>query len=303
MNHLFYYITVLMIWIVPISPSYLSATGPNPLNKEVSGFENNPRKIEISGELIAAREPKKHNPAFFISAESLKQKQKREGIILIDVRNSKEFKKFRIPGSLNIPIFSIKTKTFLKSKPIVLLNEGYGYSRLEKECRNLRDNGFTVSIIAGGLNYWREMGGSVEGDPFAQKELNIIPPRIFFIEKDYENWRMIDISQKENPESHRLIPPGINIPLFDNEDSFVSELKKLIGKQKSSPVLSILIFNKDGKQYEKLKALIKRKGIQENIFYLAGGLEGYKRFLYKRTLMGNKKSSLKQSVKGCRRCP
>jgi rhodanese-related sulfurtransferase len=281
----------------------LSVAEANQVNERLLNSKTAQKQIEIPPALFTGK-LKKHNPAFFISAESLSQKLKeKNGIILIDVRNSKEFEKFRIPGSINIPIFSIKTKTFLKSKPLVLVNEGYSYNQLENECQNLRDNDFTVFILAGGLNFWKQKGGTVEGNIFAQKELNIIPPRPFFAEKDFDNWILIDISQKENSESHHLIPRRINIPFSDNENSFVSELKKLIIKQKANPILSILIFNESGEHYKKVKELIKEKGIEKNIFYLEGGIKSYKSFLYKQALMWNKKGNLKQSVKGCRSCP
>nr|WP_320192692.1 transglutaminase domain-containing protein [uncultured Desulfobacter sp.] len=50
---------------------------------------------------------------FLASAENFSKNK--EEIILIDVRNHQQFEKFRIPGSINIPIFAIKTKLFLAS--------------------------------------------------------------------------------------------------------------------------------------------------------------------------------------------
>jgi hypothetical protein len=45
-------------------------------------------------------------------------------VLLIDVRRSSEYERFRIPGSLNLAPFAIKSKAFLKNKNIVLVNEG-----------------------------------------------------------------------------------------------------------------------------------------------------------------------------------
>jgi len=53
---------------------------------------------------------KKRNPAFVIPIESILQKLKEnQDIILIDVRKKDEFEKFSIPGSINIPLFAVKT--------------------------------------------------------------------------------------------------------------------------------------------------------------------------------------------------
>jgi len=50
--------------------------------------------------------------------------------VLVDVRDNESFQKIRIPGSINMSLFAVKTKTFLKTKQIVLVNEGYGYNKL-----------------------------------------------------------------------------------------------------------------------------------------------------------------------------
>ena len=62
---------------------------------------------------------KKRNPAFVISVETVLEKLKqKENPVLIDLRNRESFEKFRIPGSItiNMPLFAIRTKTFLKNK-------------------------------------------------------------------------------------------------------------------------------------------------------------------------------------------
>ena len=80
-----------------------------------------------------------------------KPKEKQE-IMLIDVRKEADFERCRIPGSLNIPLHTLKTKAFLKSKPLALINKGYNSGTLEKKCLRLMEAGFTdVSFVIGGL--------------------------------------------------------------------------------------------------------------------------------------------------------
>jgi hypothetical protein len=53
---------------------------------------------------------KKRNPTFSISVESVRQKLKEnQNILLVDIRKKDEFEKFSIPGSINIPLFAVKT--------------------------------------------------------------------------------------------------------------------------------------------------------------------------------------------------
>ena len=85
----------------------------------------NPEGQIIPAELLTGT-GKRRNPAFAISAESVLQKMREnQDIVLVDIRRRVEFEKFRIPGSINIPLFAIKTKAFLKSKSLVIVDEGY----------------------------------------------------------------------------------------------------------------------------------------------------------------------------------
>ena len=265
--------------------------------------EKNQMYQEIPTELIT-RKLRKRSPAFAISVESVLQKlKKKEKIVLVDVRNREEFEKFRIPGSINIPLFAIKTKTFLKHKPLILINDGYYYSPLEREYKRLKDSGFTaIWILNGGLNAWREKGATVNGDIFAQKELNRMPPQVFFEEKNYENWVVIDVSKPKNQEALYLIPHTIAIPFIDNAGKFVSSIKRIIEKHEQTPFLCFLILNENGEQYERIEKLIEETKLR-NVFYLKEGLMDYKRFLKQQTLMWQPKKYSRKTLKKCPSCP
>lgn len=275
----------------------------NPSQRSKGKFQEKSRPIGIPLELIT-RKLRKRDPAVAISVESVLRKlEKKEKIVLVDVRNREEFEKFRIPGSINIPLFAIKTKTFLKHKSLVLINDGYHYSPLEQECKRLGDSGFTaVWILNGGLNAWREKGATLNGDIFAQKELNRVPPQIFFEEKNDESWVVIDISKPKNQEASYLIPQAIAIPFIDNTGKFVSSIKRVMEKHKKASFLCFLILNENGKQYEKIEKLIKEAGLR-NVFYLKEGLIGYKGFLKRQTLMWQPKDHSRKTLKKCPNCP
>ncbi len=267
---------------------------------EVSRKLNNRGQEGIPSELITGKS-KKRNPALHISVESVMRKLRgKKEIILIDVRESKEFKKFSIPGSINIPLFAIKTKAFLKNKPLALVNEGYNSAKLEQECKRLRDFGFEIWIMTGGLNFWRQKGGPIVGDVFAQKELNKISPRSFFGERNFDDWLVIDASESRKPETRQLMPGGMHISFLPDSTRFASKLKKTADKHKSNAFLFVLIFNEDGRQYEKIEKIVDQTGIK-NVFYLKDGLNGYEAFLQKHALVrqpgDNKKRTLKKNTR------
>jgi rhodanese-related sulfurtransferase len=245
-----------------------------------------------------------------VSVETVLQKLKeKQDFILIDVRNPNEFEKFRIPGSVNIPLFALKTKTFLKSKPLVLINEGHCYKQLREECAILSETGFTISILVGGLYQWRRKGGPLEGDVFAQRGLNEISPQTFFAGKGYENWMVIDVSKsgKREPDIDIKNVRGTHIPFANDSKEFISKLKSATKNHSEKEFASILICDEKGKNYEEIERQIQIAGIQ-NVLYLKGGLEGYKTFEQQQMSMarakseGGRKKSTKTN-KNCATCP
>jgi len=251
-----------------------------------------------------AHKLKKHDSTLAVSVDSvlykLKQKQK---ITLVDIRNPEEFEKVRIPGSINIPLHAVKTKNYLKLQPVVLVNNGYQYTLLEKECKNLKSKGFKVKILKGGLNCWRQKGAPFAGDVFAQKELNKVSSRAFYQEKNFGNQVVIDVSKKQNVETKRLLPHAVHLP-FSYKSKAKSSARfsgKLNRIAKKNPFISVLIFNEHGNGYEKVEKAIEKSGLN-NVFYLKGGIKGYKRYLEHLALSRKPKESRLKTVTRCKNC-
>ncbi len=250
-----------------------------------------------------------------VSVESVLQKLKeKQNLVLVDVRNSKEFEKFRIPGSVNIPLFALKTKTFLKSRPLVLINEGHSYEQLKEQCAILSETGFSVSILDGGLYQWRRKGGPLEGDVFAQRDLNEISPQTFFAGKAYENWMVIDVSRSPFtlPLSPGLRGEGggegaifkvIRIPFANGSKEFISKLKSATKNHSEKEFASVIICDEKGEIYEEIEKHLQIAGMQ-NVLYLKGGLEGYRTFEKQQISMrGEKKVRVGKSNRDCTTCP
>ncbi len=244
---------------------------------------------------------------FGISAKSVSQKlQQKQELILIDVRSSREFERLRIPGSLNMALFAIKTKAFLKSKALVLINEGHSRRPLEEESAVLSASGFKVSILNGGLFRWSQEGRPLEGDAFARRGLNKVSPQIFFSEQASGNWILIDISQSGKSIAYPGNFQRIRLPYTNNPDEFIPELKAAIRNHSGKGCPSVLICDDNGKRYEALEERVRQAGIL-NVLYLRGGLEEYKVFEQQQsgTLPGKTETS-RRSVKtyrSCRSCP
>ena len=239
-----------------------------------------------------------------ISVESVLQKLKeKQDLVLIDVRNAKEFEKFRIPGSVSIPLFALKTKTFLKSKPLVLVNEGHTYKQLREQCAILSEAGFSAFVLDGGLYQWKRKGGPLEGDVFAQRELNEISPQAFFAGKGYENWMVIDVSRSGKTGADVKNPAQTHIAFSNGSKEFISKLKSATKSHSEKEFASVIICDEKGEIYEEIERQLQIAAVQ-NVLYLKGGLEGYRVFEKQQISMRQeKKVRIGKSNRDCTTCP
>jgi len=246
---------------------------------------------------------KKRNPAYAISIEVVFDKLKeKDPPTIVDVREKEQFEAVSIPGSINIPLFAVKTKTFLKAKPLILVNEGYAYEPLERACAHLRNNGFKAWILDGGLAAWKQKGGPLHGDPFQQPGLNKVPAPVFYTEKAFDNWLIVDMSKSERSQATAMLPQAIHIPLAKNAAAFVSGLKKAVAQRKDNPLLLVMLFDEKGEGYEAIEQPIQEAGMSK-VFFLTGGLEAYDRFVKNLAVIRQAQDNSKQTIKKCINCP
>jgi len=195
----------------------------------------------------------------------------------------------------------LKTKDFLKSKSLILINEGYGYRGLEQECEKLKKIGFkSVRILYGGLNYWRDTNGQLEGDFFDIEALNEISPAEYFVDRNYDDWIIVDVSPAESLTESDVMPSRTNIPYSGNDQKFKLRLERFIGDQDDPLFKFILIVNSDGQNYQTVKQVFKKDKNTHNIFYLIGGSAGYGKYLEDQKTLWNPH---KKTVEKCGSCP
>ena len=227
---------------------------------------------------IFKRKLKPQDTSYSISPDAVLYKSKQtHNITLVDVRSPKDFKRLHIPGSLNIPLHAIKNKGFLKSVAVVLIHEGFQYSLLASECRQLTDKGFKVHILDGGLPAWKRSGNKLAGDLFALNEMQLISPHDLIQEKDYENILVIDVSPVKSKICRQWIPHSKHLPVSSDTGEWVRRLYRLIRSQKNQPFFTILVCNETGDGYDRAKKILA--GLDVNAFFLQGGADGYKNYL------------------------
>jgi rhodanese-related sulfurtransferase len=257
-----------------------------------------------TGLLFSAFSPAVHadSGSLYISTESvLSMLNKRQEILFVDVRDRGAFDRFRIPGSIHIPLYALKTKPFLKDKLLVLVSEGYPNFALEQTCEGVKVAGFTkTSILSGGLRSWIQKKGPIEGDAFARNELSRVPPKHFYAHKDSPEWLVITVSRSAAGSSQPMIPGALHLPWEEgNPSKFASALKAIINSKARSPLLSVLVCDERGEKYESIDRAVQQEEIRK-VFYLKGGMEAYQAFLQQQALLGQPG---KEEVKRCVNCP
>jgi len=192
---------------------------------------------------------------------------------IIDVRSPDSFDSVHIPGALNIPLCFVRTKSFLRSKRIVLVDGFGGDPELEKFCRGLRSDDFaSVAILRGGLNAWRLAGGALEGA--AVKNVSLMSPSDYAKVRDFSDWRVVYSGSSEG---------------FARASAFIAEIESAPLKiaNRKSAIENILVVTDEGGNYNDLTSDFT--GRDANVFCLSGGLAAYENYLRQASLKPGKR--------------
>jgi rhodanese-related sulfurtransferase len=257
----------------------------------------------VSELLFSSFSPAAHadSGTLYTSVDSVLFKLKKgQEILLVDVRDREAFDRFRIPGSIHVPLYALKTKTFLKEKTVVLVSVGYPDFALEQSCDAVKAVGFgKTSILNGGLRMWMLKKGPIQGDSFAAREVSRIPPEYFYPQRDSPDWVAVIVSGSGASASQALIPGATHLPFQGDARKFAFSLKTLIKCKPGTPQRSILVCDEKGDSYQSIERGIQQEEVRK-VFYLKGGLEAYRAFLQQQALLGRPR---REEVKRCVNCP
>jgi rhodanese-related sulfurtransferase len=204
----------------------------------------------------------------------------KHAIHLIDVRPPEAFEQYRIPGSIIIAPHAIRIRHFLKSKPIVLVNEGFALSQLGETCQSLNQAGFRATILAGGLAAWREKGGRLAGDPFAMQNMCTITAQQLAREARSAHHLIIDASEAKAPAVGNFAEKARTLSLMDDPGGR-AKLKALIKEKSADPFLTVLVSAAADRENERIRRQLEAEGIRR-IYFLQDGWNAYEQYLKER---------------------
>ena len=201
---------------------------------------------------------------------------------LVDIRNKTNFSKYHILGSFNLPKEQLLTKSFFKSRKIILVGTVFDNRYLEELNKKLKNKGFNdVQILDGGIDYWRSQIDS--------KQSSLLFGNINSLDKllknDISQW--IIINTTEYTQINKNFP---NVLLTGKNALLQPEIYKESFKASNGTVINILIVIDEKEQMQQVLSIWK-ESIKANIFVIHTPkmLRGLNEFLSNQKLVRMKK--------------
>lgn len=203
-------------------------------------------------------------PEWGISPASLRAKSA-EPVVLVDIRSADKFARVHLPRSLNVLPFALRTRTDLRDRRVVLIDEGTSPVELFERVAAMREQGFRqVFGLSGGVAEWLRQGGPVEGSaPTALAASQITPAEWSISRRDFV-WRVISQSPVEIDDA---LATGLVVERWDRLASALVPLTK----RPQSLAENRLVLVPDEATAARLEAQLAKAQVNTHVFYLIGG--------------------------------
>lgn len=103
--------------------------------------------------------------------------------LIVDVRSLDAFRGARIPGSINLSENQLLKTQALKSRDVLVVDQGFSRTRMAEFCARAEAEGFgRLKILVGGTAAWNAAGREIHGSPEEIHRLPEIDSTEFFVE-------------------------------------------------------------------------------------------------------------------------
>lgn len=258
-----------------ISQSATNCSAASLTQRDAEGEPGHRHNALVGTPLVADRHLLKR---CLIDVTTVQELKASDQITIVDMRSPSAYNAYRIPGSINIPAYALKTKTFLKLRHLVLVNEGRSHRELLQACQQHQGAGFSkVAVMKGGLGAWHAQGGVLAGNDRAAEALSRISAREFFAAQNERRWVVLDATSETVSSWSDFGSPTV-VP-YTTDSELVATLKSL-PVDGESPALgsAILVVTTRGEGLARIRAFLISQGIR-NAYFLERGLKGYQDYL------------------------
>jgi rhodanese-related sulfurtransferase len=196
-------------------------------------------------------------------------------VLVIDMRPSLQFRRIRIPESVNFTASGLRTKAYLKNRHLLLVDHGYRWPETRDACRLLRAAGFRhVRALPGGLQAWAGTVGPLAGDRAAEVALRRLSPYELDRSARLADWFVIDVSAEF--ASGDLFAKALHVPLARGEREVAARLQAAIDANESGDDgRFVILTDRDGTGYPAIERMLDR-GRAKRLYFLDGGLDAYR---------------------------
>lgn len=238
-----------------------------------------PPRAPSAPALFVTRILRKPDPTLLLSTASL-QRVLREGhpVQVVDVRGPAGLESAQIPGAIRIPLHALKAGEFLKGRTLVLVGAGWDHALLEPECGKLRERGFQVFLLEGGVSGWRAAGLPLERTRPDDCSLQAVPPGDFFRERHMDHWVLVNACESEKALAGDLVPQAAALSRTGRGEGPAARIGSMAQDNQhiSSPYL--LVIDDDGTLCARIRGKLP-EGSLHRVFFLEGGIRAYRAFV------------------------
>ena len=191
--------------------------------------------------------------------------------VVVDLRIPTKFAQARLPRSLNLQAFALKSHKEWKNRTLILVDEGHDPTELMAEVAALRAAGFgDVRALDGGVAAWARQGGPLEGTADLPVQIAQISPSQFARSQAAGRWRVIEVS----PEAAAAFPDAEVVARWTGLESLLGQLPK---PPPGALPQRTLVIAPDLETYAHIE---KRFGALDTagLFYLLGGSRALQQF-------------------------
>lgn len=189
-------------------------------------------------------------------------------LVLVDIRPESEFLDAHIPGAVQVPPFAVTSRTFLKGREIVLVDDGLCRPETEDLCRRLVQKGVaSARILEGGLMRWRKELRPVEG--LGRARATTVKMGSLNQILSSEDWQVVYVGTNISAATV-FLPGSLVVPLNAKKSSGTTEGQELSDLQAD---ISVLLVGDADLPESALGQLGRESG--RSMFVLEGGLDAH----------------------------
>ncbi len=184
-----------------------------------------------------------------------------------------------IPGAITTTLSQLKNKSYLRDKPLLIIDKGFSRVSMQRACWHLQKAGFSqIKTLQGGVRAIQSISGN---HPKELSSLLITPKELLY---EYLNGEVIVLAEKTAKANlHDL---GISVDHFYEVGHLRTQLKD-VAASTSSNSLPIAVINGSGIPEEVALSIDLN-----NVFFLDGGAESLNRYSFNKDWINKKREGI-----------